>query len=343
MALRGPGIGLFLPSTPLFFLLTAPSFAEGEVKGLSAVVEGIAKAGVGAFALLALFTVLVVGRFLLKTFSEWRRSSGEAAAHEPAHKVVEEGSGFAVKLAVWAAGAFAVVATLFLIASIFMMSAKAEPASASGMVSLIARVGVTAFGLVLLYTAFRSVLLLFAPKSHDDVHTAPSGEAALNPEMTRRSFLSLLGWAWVAFTAATLGALSTCLRFAFPNITFEPPSKFKVGYPEDFGIGVDNRFKDQYRVWVVRSPEGFYALTTICTHLGCTPNWLSGEDKFKCPCHGSGFYRTGINFEGPAPRPLERFKISLADDGQIEIDQSLKFQEEKGDWGKPGSFLAYKA
>ena len=39
----------------------------------------------------------------------------------------------------------------------------------------------------------------------------------------------------------------------------------------------------------------------VCTHLGCTPNWLEAEQKFKCPCHGSGFYKDGINFEGPAP------------------------------------------
>ena len=44
---------------------------------------------------------------------------------------------------------------------------------------------------------------------------------------------------------------------------------------------------------------------------------LSAENKFKCPCHGSGFRTTGINFEGPAPRPLERARIVLADDGQI--------------------------
>jgi cytochrome b6-f complex iron-sulfur subunit len=133
------------------------------------------------------------------------------------------------------------------------------------------------------------------------------------------------------------------LRFAFPNVTFEPPSKFKVGFPTEFKVGVDNRFKDQYRVWIVREETGFFALSTICTHLGCTPNWLSAEEKFKCPCHGSGFYRTGENFEGPAPRPLERFKIALSDDGQIEVDQSQVFQQEKGQWGLPGSFLEYKA
>jgi cytochrome b6-f complex iron-sulfur subunit len=84
---------------------------------------------------------------------------------------------------------------------------------------------------------------------------------------------------------------------------------------------------------------GIYALSTVCTHLGCTPNWLEAEQKFKCPCHGSGYYKSGINFEGPTPRPLERFAISLADDGQILVDKSRKFQYEKGEWDNPASFL----
>ena len=76
-----------------------------------------------------------------------------------------------------------------------------------------------------------------------------------------------------------------------------------------------------------------------CTHLGCTPNYLSAENKFKCPCHGSGFRTTGINFEGPAPRPLERARIVLADDGQILVDKSRKFQRELGQWIDPEAFL----
>jgi cytochrome b6-f complex iron-sulfur subunit len=77
----------------------------------------------------------------------------------------------------------------------------------------------------------------------------------------------------------------------------------------------------------------------VCTHLGCTPNWLEGEQKFKCPCHGSGFYKDGINFEGPAPRPLERFAIRVSDDGQLEVDRSRKFQQELGQWEDPLSFV----
>jgi len=164
----------------------------------------------------------------------------------------------------------------------------------------------------------------------------------ISPAMTRRSFITLLGWSWIAFTAATMGALTTCLRFFFPNVTFEPPLQFKVGFPDQFSIGVDNRYKDEHRVWIVRNEQGFYALSTICTHLGCTPNWLQSEQKFKCPCHGSGYYVSGINFEGPAPRPLERFNITLSDDGQIQVDESQKYQYELGQWTQPGAFLNYK-
>jgi len=126
----------------------------------------------------------------------------------------------------------------------------------------------------------------------------------------------------------------------FPNVLFEPPPTFKAGFPDEIQIGqVDERFKQKFAVWLVRDNNGIYALSTVCTHLGCTPNWLEAEQKFKCPCHGSGYYKSGINFEGPTPRPLERYAISLADDGQILVDKSRKFQYEKGEWDNPASFL----
>ena len=159
----------------------------------------------------------------------------------------------------------------------------------------------------------------------------------------RRSFLASVGTGWTLFTAASVAGLGMCVRFLFPNDTFEPATKFKVGYPGNFGASaegsVDKRFKTR-GVWIVRRLDGFFVLSTVCTHLGCTPNWLEAERKFKCPCHGSGFYSSGMNFEGPAPRPLERFKISLAPDGQLEIDKSKKFQQEKGQWEDADAFLA---
>ena len=175
---------------------------------------------------------------------------------------------------------------------------------------------------------------------------AASGAPA-KTRLPRRSFLSWVTLAWVAFTASMLAAVTATARFMFPNVLFEPPPTFKAGYPNEIQIGqVDERFKQRFAVWLVRTAydewgmaSGIYALSTVCTHLGCTPNWLEAEQKFKCPCHGSGYYKTGVNFEGPTPRPLERYAISLADDGQILVDKSRKFQEEKGEWNNPAAFL----
>ena len=102
---------------------------------------------------------------------------------------------------------------------------------------------------------------------------------------------------------------------------------------------MDERWKKRYGVWIVRNTEGMYALIAVCTHLGCIPNWLATEAKFKCACHGTGFYPSGINFEGPAPRPLERVRIVLADDGQILVDKDRKYLYERGGWDQPESFL----
>ena len=168
----------------------------------------------------------------------------------------------------------------------------------------------------------------------------PAAKAPAKPVVGRRSFLSWMTVAWAAFTASMLAALTATGRFMFPNVLFEPPPTFKAGFPDQIQVGqVDERFKQRFAVWLVRDPNGIYALSTVCTHLGCTPDWLEAAQKFKCPCHGSGYYKTGINFEGPTPRPLERFAISLADDGQILVDKSRKFQQEKGEWENPASFL----
>ena len=169
----------------------------------------------------------------------------------------------------------------------------------------------------------------------------------------RRGFLATLTGVFVGSSLAVgfsslavthlLWLLGTA-RFMFPNILTEPPTQFKVGFPDELAPGqVETKYKAEFGVWVVRfeyngQPQ-IYAIESVCTHLGCTPNWLEGEQKFKCPCHGSGFYKDGINFEGPAPRPLERFAIRLADDGQLEVDKSRKFKEEIGQWKDSASFV----
>jgi cytochrome b6-f complex iron-sulfur subunit len=172
-----------------------------------------------------------------------------------------------------------------------------------------------------------------------------AGAAAAKPQpesqgKTRREF-NWLALAWTAFTAASVAGLTATMRFMFPNVLFEPPMLFKAGYPDSYKPGeVDERFKEKYGVWIIRGEDNImYALIAICTHLGCPPSWLAAEQKFKCPCHGSGYYKSGINFEGPTPRPLERARITLGEDGQIIVDKNRKFQWEKGEWNDPESFL----
>ncbi len=148
---------------------------------------------------------------------------------------------------------------------------------------------------------------------------------------SRRDFFSLAAWGGVFAFLSTVSV--AFLRFMFPRVLFEPSPIFRAGRPETFLPGdVDERFKQSQRVWIARREDGtFFAMLAICTHLGCTPNWLKGEQKFKCPCHGSGFKPSGMNYEGPAPRPLDRIKISLAPDGELIVDKSVIYRMAPGD------------
>jgi len=180
------------------------------------------------------------------------------------------------------------------------------------------------------------------------VKAPPAGGKPVKGESRRSFFDSLLSPFYLGFgILAAWGGLSglAMARFMMPNTVLELPSKFKVGSTGDYPLGtVSEKYKASRGVWIVHtdSYDGrniLYALSSVCTHLGCTPNWLDAEQKFKCPCHGSGFYINGVNFEGPAPRPLERVGLRVAEDGQLEVDKSVKFQEELGQWSDDKSFV----
>ncbi|MFB3916117.1 MAG: Rieske 2Fe-2S domain-containing protein [Terriglobales bacterium] len=170
---------------------------------------------------------------------------------------------------------------------------------------------------------------------------AAGGVAAVGPEDTEnlRKRRRLI-WSCVA---AFLGTwLLAFFRFFLPRTLFEPSTTFKIGYPTDFGLGVDQKFLQQYRIWVDRTPDRLFVIYARCTHLGCTPDWKPSEHKFKCPCHGSGYDSEGINFEGPAPRPMDRAHIEIAPDGQILVDIGKLYQWPKGQpshFDDPGSYL----
>ena len=154
-----------------------------------------------------------------------------------------------------------------------------------------------------------------------------------------------LGWGMLAFCGAT--SLAMFQDFFGPKVLKEPKKLWRVGRLEDYSQpnSVNETFKrtpaGSEGFWLVNlSDENkLIAISTICTHLGCIPNWLQGDNKFKCPCHGSGYYITGVNFEGPTPRPLERFAISKDPDGFIMVDQRKVFRSELGEWDNPESFI----
>lgn len=131
-----------------------------------------------------------------------------------------------------------------------------------------------------------------------------------------------------------IGAMTLAsVKFFFPRVLFEPKTRFTIGFPGDFAMGVDTRFQAANRIWVVRDAQGVFVLFAKCTHLGCTPDWKETDSKFKCPCHGSGFDMEGVNFEGPAPRPLDRTLVELDATGQIVVDKAVLFPYEQ--WGDP--------
>src|ERR1700747_533766 len=133
------------------------------------------------------------------------------------------------------------------------------------------------------------------------------------------------------------------LRFFFPRALFEPPSIFSIGYPAELPMGVETKFQRQYRIWPVREPDKLFVIYAKCTHLGCTPDWKANENKFKCPCHGSGYDSEGVNFEGPAPRPMDRALLKLDPTGQIVVDTSRLFVNDPragvNHFNDPGAFL----
>ena len=155
---------------------------------------------------------------------------------------------------------------------------------------------------------------------------------------------SAAGWGFVACGATVVVWTAATLRFLMNNSPRDPPAKLIVGsvdeYPADH---VEQKFKEKYGLWVVngvyRAQRQIYALAARCTHLGCITLWNESERVFQCPCHGSGFHQDGVNFCGPAPRPLPRYAIRIAEDGQLEVDRSRVFRQELGQWDDPDCYV----
>ena len=142
------------------------------------------------------------------------------------------------------------------------------------------------------------------------------------PEIDRRSFLTALGVVGAAFSG--LIALLGNLLYLKPAVVYGPAVIFRVGKPDDFKEGIKEQFETE-RVVVVRERQGFAAISLTCTHLGCTIR--TSDAGFECPCHGSQFDNDGFVTGGPAPAPLDWYQISLAPNGELEVDKSKRMQQ----------------
>src|SRR5918912_3863370 len=147
---------------------------------------------------------------------------------------------------------------------------------------------------------------------------------------------------WASITGFLVTSFLMFVRFFLPRSIFEPSTKFRIGFPDDYSVGVDTKWQQQYRIWVDKTSDRLFVIYARCTHLGCTPDWRPSENKFKCPCHGSGYDSEGINFEGPAPRPMDRAKVTLDAEGQIVVDVGTLYEWPKGgtnEFNDDGAFI----
>ena len=144
--------------------------------------------------------------------------------------------------------------------------------------------------------------------------------------LSRRYFLEIIGGSAIGVAAA--GSMVLTAQFLSPNVLLEPSMRFKAGRTEDYPPGSVTLNKEQ-KVFIVRAKEGyFYAVSAVCTHLGCIANWKSEDNIIACPCHGSKFDKEGNVIDGPAPRPLARFSMILDEQGQLMVDKGVIVGEE---------------
>ncbi len=138
-------------------------------------------------------------------------------------------------------------------------------------------------------------------------------------EVTRRDFFNEITVA--ALGIAGLGAAVVTYQYLSPNVLFEPLPTFRAGNPDTYAPE-SVTFREQEQVYIVRTKEGgFYAVSAVCTHLGCITQWKEDARQIQCPCHGSKFEPNGKKIEGPAPRPLPHFAITLTADGELLVDK----------------------
>lgn len=139
-------------------------------------------------------------------------------------------------------------------------------------------------------------------------------------EPNRRDFFNRVGITACAMAAVGSGAVT--LDFLKPKVLFEPPTRFVAGNPAEYTEGTV-RFNREQKAYVLGTAGGVYAVSAVCTHLGCITRYLSDEKCIACPCHGSRFDLEGNVIHGPAPRSLPWLDVQTDASGNLVVDTSV--------------------
>jgi cytochrome b6-f complex iron-sulfur subunit len=151
-------------------------------------------------------------------------------------------------------------------------------------------------------------------------------DAGNETPMNRRRLL-----AWISgFGLAGSAILTAFSNFVFikPRATYGQPQRFGIGKPDEFPPGTRIAMGGR-RICIVREGDKIGAISITCTHLGCIVG--ISDTGFACPCHGSRFDQDGNVTGGPAPKALPWYKVSLAPNGEVEVDKDVEVE--------PGSYL----
>jgi len=155
-----------------------------------------------------------------------------------------------------------------------------------------------------------------------DDHKITNSDDSVN----RRQFFLRLGLGSLGIAAA--GTVAFAYQYLEPNVLYEPSPIVNVGKPERYGPN-SVTLDVNSGIYIIRSQEGFFSLTAVCTHLGCLTTWQPEINMITCPCHGSKFNRDGAIVEGPAPKSLPWLRMWMNDDGELMVDRATKVAPEK--------------
>jgi len=92
----------------------------------------------------------------------------------------------------------------------------------------------------------------------------------------------------------------------------------KIVKTSKFPIGSSQKFiaANGAPAFLFRTKSGVFAYSAICTHQGCTVDYLKAGKKLVCPCHGGSFdpFDSCKVVAGPPNRPLDKISVSIKKD-----------------------------